>query len=70
MRWISQRYICWDFPWEGVVAQLAALERPSLVRKLMLVGTAAMAGDDIMRLDKPELKKISRTRASRDTRCW
>jgi pimeloyl-ACP methyl ester carboxylesterase len=42
----------------GVLAQLVALERPSLVRKMLLVGTAPEGGDDIMRLEKPELKRI------------
>jgi pimeloyl-ACP methyl ester carboxylesterase len=42
----------------GMVAQQAALERPSLVRKMLLVGTAPEGGEDIMHLEKPELQKI------------
>ena len=42
----------------GMVAQEIALERPSLVRKLLLVGTAPRGGEDIMHLEKPELKRI------------
>ena len=42
----------------GMVAQQAALERPSLVRKMFLVGTAPEGGEDIMHLEKPELKRI------------
>ncbi len=42
----------------GMVAQQAALDRPSLVRKMLLVGTAPEGGEDIMRLDKPELRRV------------
>jgi len=42
----------------GMVAQQAALERPSLVRKMLLVGTAPEGGEDIMHLEKPELRRI------------
>jgi pimeloyl-ACP methyl ester carboxylesterase len=42
----------------GMVAQLIALKRPSLVRRLLLVGTAPQGGEDIMHLDKAELKEI------------
>jgi pimeloyl-ACP methyl ester carboxylesterase len=42
----------------GMVAQVMALERPSLVRKMLLVGTAPEGGEDIMHLEKPELKRI------------
>ena len=42
----------------GMVAQQAALERRSLVRKTLLVGTAPEGGEDIMHLEKPELRKI------------
>jgi pimeloyl-ACP methyl ester carboxylesterase len=42
----------------GMVAQQAALDRPSLVRKMLLVGTAPEGGEDIMHLEKPELRKI------------
>ena len=43
----------------GMVAQEMALERPSLVRKMLLVGTAPEGGEDIMHMEKPELKKIT-----------
>jgi pimeloyl-ACP methyl ester carboxylesterase len=42
----------------GMVAQRAALERPSLVRRMLLVGTAPAGGEDIMHLEKPELARI------------
>jgi pimeloyl-ACP methyl ester carboxylesterase len=42
----------------GVLAQLIALDRPALVRKMLLVGTAPEGGEDIMHLEKPELKRI------------
>ena len=42
----------------GMVAQQAALERPSLVRKMLLVGTAPEGGEDIMHLEKPELQRV------------
>jgi pimeloyl-ACP methyl ester carboxylesterase len=42
----------------GMVAQVAALERPSLVRRMLLVGTAPEGGEDIMHLEKPELSRI------------
>jgi pimeloyl-ACP methyl ester carboxylesterase len=42
----------------GMVAQEMALERPSLVRKTLLVGTAPEGGEDTMHMEKPELKKI------------
>ena len=42
----------------GMVAQKVALDRPSLVRKMLLVGTAPAGGEDIMHLEKPELSKI------------
>lgn len=42
----------------GMVAQLIALERPVLVRKMLLVGTAPQGGEDIMHLEKPELKRV------------
>jgi pimeloyl-ACP methyl ester carboxylesterase len=43
----------------GMVAQLIALERASLVRKMLLVGTAPEGGEDVMHMEKPELKKIT-----------
>ena len=42
----------------GMVAQVAALERPSLIRRMLLVGTAPEGGEDIMHLEKPELSRI------------
>jgi pimeloyl-ACP methyl ester carboxylesterase len=42
----------------GMIAQRVALDRPSLVRKLLLVGTAPAGGEDIMHLEKPELSRI------------
>jgi pimeloyl-ACP methyl ester carboxylesterase len=42
----------------GMVAQQAALDRPSLVRKMLLVGTAPEGGEDIMHLEKPELRQV------------
>jgi pimeloyl-ACP methyl ester carboxylesterase len=43
----------------GMVAQQIALDRPSLVRRMILVGTAPEGGEDIMHMEKPELKKIT-----------
>jgi pimeloyl-ACP methyl ester carboxylesterase len=42
----------------GMVAQQAAVDRPSLVRKMLLVGTAPEGGEDIMHLEKPELRRV------------
>jgi pimeloyl-ACP methyl ester carboxylesterase len=42
----------------GMVAQQIALDRSSLVRKMLLVGTAPEGGEDIMHLEKPELRRI------------
>jgi pimeloyl-ACP methyl ester carboxylesterase len=42
----------------GMVAQQVALDQPSLVRKMLLVGTAPEGGEDIMHLEKPELSSI------------
>src|SRR5215813_5122284 len=39
----------------GMVAQQIATERPSIVHRMILVGTAPRGGEDIMRLDKPSL---------------
>jgi len=39
----------------GMVAQQMALDRPSILRRMILVGTAPRGGDDIMHLDKPSL---------------
>jgi pimeloyl-ACP methyl ester carboxylesterase len=42
----------------GMVAQEIALARPSLVRKMLLVGTAPEGGEEIMRMENPKLKAI------------
>src|SRR6202451_1783623 len=42
-----------------MVAQQLTLERPSLVHKMLLVATAPEGGEDIMHMDKPELRKIT-----------
>jgi len=42
----------------GMIAQQVALERPALVRRMLLVGTAPEGGEDIMHLEKPELSRI------------
>jgi pimeloyl-ACP methyl ester carboxylesterase len=39
----------------GMVAQQIALERPSMFRRMILVGTAPRGGQDIMHLEKPTL---------------
>jgi pimeloyl-ACP methyl ester carboxylesterase len=39
----------------GMVAQEMAVERPSVFRRMILVGTAPRGGADIMHLDKPRL---------------
>ena len=39
----------------GMVAQQIALERPSIVHRMILVGTAPRGGDEIMHLEKPSL---------------
>src|SRR5258706_4116299 len=39
----------------GMVAQQTALDRPKLLRRLILVGTAPRGGEDIMHLEKPSL---------------
>jgi pimeloyl-ACP methyl ester carboxylesterase len=41
----------------GMVAQHMAVERPSLARRIILVGTAPRGGEDIMHLEKPSLAK-------------
>src|SRR5229473_707598 len=43
----------------GMVAQHVALDRASLVHKMLLVATAPEGGEDIMHMDKPELRKIT-----------
>lgn len=41
----------------GMVAQQMALDRPSSIRRMILVGTAPRGGDDIMHLEKPSLAR-------------
>jgi len=41
----------------GMIAQQLAQERPSIFRRMILVGTAPRGGEDIMHLDKPNLSK-------------
>src|SRR5580765_5125665 len=41
----------------GMVAQQIALERPSIFRRMILVGTAPRGGHDVMHLEKPSLAK-------------
>src|SRR5271154_1849478 len=40
----------------GMVGQQMALERPSIFRKMILVGTAPRGGQDVMHLEKPALR--------------
>lgn len=41
----------------GMVAQQMVIERPSIFRRMILVGTAPRGGEDIMHLEKPSLAK-------------
>src|SRR4029450_3128199 len=41
----------------GMVAQQMALERPSSIHKMILVGAAPRGGENIMHLEKPSLAK-------------
>jgi pimeloyl-ACP methyl ester carboxylesterase len=41
----------------GMVAQQLALDRPSIVHRMILVGTAPRGGEDIMHLEKPSLAR-------------
>ena len=41
----------------GVVAQQRLLDRPSIFRRIILVGTAPRGGEDIMHLEKPILAR-------------
>jgi pimeloyl-ACP methyl ester carboxylesterase len=41
----------------GMIAQQMARDRPSIIRRLILVGTAPRGGEDIMHLEKPSLAK-------------
>jgi pimeloyl-ACP methyl ester carboxylesterase len=40
----------------GMIAQQMALDRPTVFRRMILVGTAPRGGDDIMHLEKPTLQ--------------
>jgi len=42
----------------GMVAQVVAQQRPSAVRRMILVGTAPRGGEDIMHLEKPSLARF------------
>jgi len=41
----------------GVLAQQLAQDRPAIIRRMILVGTAPRGGEDIMHLEKPSLAK-------------
>jgi pimeloyl-ACP methyl ester carboxylesterase len=41
----------------GMVAQQMVLDRPSIFRRIILVGTAPRGGEDIMHLDNPRLAR-------------
>src|SRR5262245_23806843 len=41
----------------GMVAQQMAQERPAIIHRMILVGTAPRGGEDIMHLEKPALSK-------------
>ncbi|MBV9578526.1 MAG: alpha/beta hydrolase [Chloroflexi bacterium] len=41
----------------GMIAQQIALDRPSVFRRMILVGTAPRGGEDIMHVDKPSLAR-------------
>ncbi|HEX4684441.1 MAG TPA: alpha/beta hydrolase [Gemmatimonadaceae bacterium] len=49
----------------GVIAQQMAQNRPSLVRRMILVGTAPRGGEDVMHLEKPSLAKPLQDAANR-----
>jgi pimeloyl-ACP methyl ester carboxylesterase len=46
----------------GMIAQQMAQDRPSLIRRMILVATAPRGGEDIMHLEKPNLARAFRTR--------
>jgi len=41
----------------GMVAQQMALDQPSMIQRMILVGTAPRGGEDIMHLEKPSLAR-------------
>jgi len=49
----------------GMVAQQMALDRRSIFRRMVLVGTAPRGGEDIMHLEKPVLAKYLQDRSLR-----
>ena len=66
--WRRMRSISWTacaldscdvlgFSLGGMVAQQMALDRPSIFRRMILVGTAPRGGEDIMHLEKPSLAR-------------
>jgi pimeloyl-ACP methyl ester carboxylesterase len=52
-----QRCDVLGFSLGGMIAQQIAQDRPSIVRRMILVGTAPRGGEDIMHLEKPSLAK-------------
>jgi pimeloyl-ACP methyl ester carboxylesterase len=52
----------------GMVAQQIVLECPSLAQKIILVATAPEGGEDIMHMEKPELRKLQKIRISQGWR--
>jgi pimeloyl-ACP methyl ester carboxylesterase len=44
----------------GMIAQQMARDRPSMIRRMILVGTAPRGGEDIMHIEKPSLAKYLR----------
>src|SRR5580700_5644436 len=49
----------------GMIAQQMALDRPTIYRRMILVGTAPRGGEDIMHLEKPSLAKRIQDPANR-----
>jgi pimeloyl-ACP methyl ester carboxylesterase len=52
-----QRCDVLGFSLGGMIAQQMAQDRPSIVRRIILVGTAPRGGEDIMHLEKPTLAR-------------
>src|SRR5215471_7650018 len=52
-----QRCDVLGFSLGGMIAQQMAQNRPSIIRRMILVGTAPRGGEDIMHLEKPSLAK-------------
>jgi pimeloyl-ACP methyl ester carboxylesterase len=53
----------------GMIAQQIAQERPSILRRMILVGTAPRGGEDIMHLEKPSLAKYLNDPSFQGS-CW